>query len=46
MFLIENWTLTCEKNGRVLQQVPVIIDRGQQSKIDLTTCINKWNSAP
>jgi len=42
--LIENWTLTCEKNGRILQQVPVIIDRGQQSKIDLTTCINRWNS--
>ena len=44
--LIENWTLTCEKNGRVLQQVPVIIDRGQQSKVDLSTCIDRWNSAP
>ena len=44
--LIENWTLTCEKDGQVLQQVPVIIDRGQQSKIDLTTCMSKWNSAP
>ena len=39
--LIENWTLTCEKDGRVLQQVPVIIDRGEQSKIDLSTCINR-----
>jgi len=39
--LIENWTLTCEKSGQVLQQVPVIIDRGEQSKIDLSTCINR-----
>lgn len=39
--LIENWTLTCEKGGKVLQQVPVIIDRGEQSKIDLSTCINR-----
>ncbi|MGH3345383.1 MAG: PPC domain-containing protein, partial [Nocardioides sp.] len=39
--LIENWTLTCEVGGKVLQQVPVIIDRGEQSKIDLSTCINR-----
>ncbi|RHW29100.1 carboxypeptidase [Nocardioides immobilis] len=39
--LIENWTLTCEKGGQVLQQVPVIIDRGEQAKIDLSTCINR-----
>jgi hypothetical protein len=39
--LIENWTLTCEKDGKVLQQVPVIIDRGEQSKIDLSTCITR-----
>ena len=39
--LIESWTLTCEKDGRVLQQVPVIIDRGEQSKIDLSACINR-----
>jgi hypothetical protein len=39
--LIEAWTLTCEKDGKVLQQVPVIIDRGEQSKIDLSTCITR-----
>ena len=42
--LIENWTLTCEQDGKVLQQVPVIIDRGEQSKIDLRTCINRSRS--
>jgi hypothetical protein len=42
--LIENWTMTCEKDGRVLQQVPVVVDRGQQVKVDLTTCINRWKS--
>ena len=31
--LIENWTLSCEKDGRVLQQVPVVIDRGEQAKV-------------
>ena len=34
--LVETWTLTCERNGQVLQQVPVVIDRGQQLKVDLT----------
>jgi hypothetical protein len=41
--LIENWTLSCEKEGRVLQQVPVVIDRGQQQKVDLSTCARRWN---
>ncbi len=44
--LIENWTLTCEKDGQVLQQVPVVVDRGQQVKADLTTCMNRWNAKP
>ena len=44
--LIENWTLTCEKNGKVLQQVPVVIDRGEQSKVNLSTCISRWNPVP
>jgi hypothetical protein len=39
--LIEAWTLTCEQDGQVLQQVPVIIDRGEQAKIDLGTCISR-----
>ncbi len=43
--LIENWTLTCEQNGKVLQQVPVIIDRGEQSKVDLSTCIKRSKNA-
>nr|MBA2528695.1 carboxypeptidase [Euzebyales bacterium] len=40
--LIEAWTLSCEKNGKVLEQVPLIVDRGQQAKVDLKACISKW----
>jgi hypothetical protein len=40
--LIENWTLTCEKDGRVLQSVPVVVERGQQAKADLSTCTRRW----
>jgi hypothetical protein len=36
--LVENWTLTCERNGRMMQRVPVVIDRGQQLRVDLTAC--------
>lgn len=42
--LIESWTMSCEKDGRVLQQVPVVVDRGGQVKVDLTTCMNRWKS--
>jgi hypothetical protein len=42
--LIENWTLTCEKDGRVLQSVPVVVDRGEQAKVDLTTCARRWTT--
>jgi Zinc carboxypeptidase len=42
--LIENWTLTCEVGGQVLQTVPVIIDRGEQSKVDLSTCLTRSRS--
>jgi hypothetical protein len=41
--LIENWTLSCEKDGRVLEQVPVVVDRGEQVKVDLSTCSRRWN---
>ncbi|HEU4511729.1 MAG TPA: M14 family zinc carboxypeptidase [Nocardioidaceae bacterium] len=41
--LIESWTLSCEKDGRVLEQVPVVIDRGEQLKVDLSTCARRWN---
>ncbi|UOY01664.1 M14 family zinc carboxypeptidase [Blastococcus sp. PRF04-17] len=36
--LVESWTLTCERDGRVLERVPVVIDRGQQLKVDLKAC--------
>ena len=36
--LVENWTLTCERDGQVLERVPVVIDRGQQLKVDLKAC--------
>lgn len=34
--LVENWTLTCERAGRVVQRAPVVIDRGQQRQVHLT----------
>jgi hypothetical protein len=36
--LVENWTLTCERNGQVKQTVPVVVDRGQQLRVDLSAC--------
>lgn len=37
--LVENWTLTCERpDGTVIQTVPVVVDRGQQVKADLSAC--------
>lgn len=39
--LIENWTLSCEKDGEVLEQMPVVVERGQQVKADLNTCRQK-----
>jgi hypothetical protein len=36
--LVENYTLTCEIDGKVRQTVPVIVDRGQQAKVDLKEC--------
>lgn len=36
--LIETWTLTCEIDGNVVEQVPVIVDRGNQTLVDLDTC--------
>ena len=36
--LVEAWTLTCEMGGQVRQTVPVIIERGQQLKVDLRHC--------
>ncbi len=44
--LLENWTLTCEKDGKVLQQEAVVVDRGEQVKLDLKTCMNKWKNLP
>ena len=36
--LIESWTLLCEKDGRVLARVPVVVDRGGQAKVNLRAC--------
>jgi hypothetical protein len=36
--LVENWTLTCERDGHAMKRVPVVIDRGQQLAVDLTAC--------
>ena len=36
--LVENWTLTCERDGQVVQTVPVVVDRGQQLRVDLGAC--------
>jgi hypothetical protein len=36
--LVENWTLTCEVAGQVRQTVPVVVDRGQQLRVDLKAC--------
>lgn len=36
--LIEAWTLTCEKDGTILAQVPVVVDRGQRTVVDLGAC--------
>jgi hypothetical protein len=36
--LVEAWTLTCERNGRVVERVPVVIDRGQQLRVNLAAC--------
>lgn len=40
--LIENWTLTREKRGKVLQTVPVIADRGERAKVNLSVCSRRW----
>ena len=36
--LIEAWTLTCEVDGAVVEQVPVVVDRGQRVVVDLDVC--------
>ncbi|MGH3357091.1 MAG: M14 family zinc carboxypeptidase [Nocardioidaceae bacterium] len=40
--LVENYTLSCERDGSVLQQEPVVVDRGEQVKVDLQECISRW----
>ena len=41
--LVENWTLTCERpDGRVLQRVPVVVDRGQQVRVNLGVCRSRY----
>ncbi|MGY1727978.1 M14 family metallopeptidase [Geodermatophilus sp. SYSU D01062] len=36
--LVETWTLTCEVGGQVRQTVPVVVDRGQELRVDLRAC--------
>ncbi len=38
----EAYVMTCEKNGRVLQQERVFIARGQVKALDLAECRRKW----
>ena len=40
--LIETWTMTCEKDGRVLQQESVVVNRGQQAKVNWSECAARW----
>jgi hypothetical protein len=36
--LIGAWTLSCERDGTVLEQVAVVVDRGAQAKAPFTRC--------
>jgi hypothetical protein len=36
--ITENWTLSCELNGQVLQTTEVLIDRGEVKRPDLGVC--------
>ena len=36
--LVEAWTLTCERDGKVLETLPIVIDRGQQMRVNLKAC--------
>lgn len=40
--LVESWTLTCEKAGEVLESVPLVVERGQQVRVDLKECARRW----
>ena len=39
---VERWTLTCERNGRVLQTQQVRVDRGGVSRVDLGACARRF----
>jgi hypothetical protein len=30
--------MTCERDGKVRERVPVVVDRGQRLKVDLKAC--------
>jgi len=41
--LVEAWTLTCERpDGTVLQRIPVVVDRGQAVRADLSVCRSRF----
>ena len=37
--LVEEWTLSCERDGVVLDQTGVVVDRGEQAKVTLSGCL-------
>ncbi len=39
---VERWTLSCERNGRVLQTQQVRVDRGGVSRVDLGACARRF----
>lgn len=44
-FVRESWTLTCARpDGKVLQTVKVRVDRGEQERVDLKQCRERFRS--
>ena len=39
---VERWTLTCEKDGKVLQTVRFQVERGDLARVNLGACARKW----
>jgi murein tripeptide amidase MpaA len=39
---VERWTLTCEKKGRVLQELRVRVERGEATSVDLSRCARRF----
>ncbi|MFZ5849579.1 MAG: M14 family zinc carboxypeptidase [Actinomycetota bacterium] len=39
---VERYTLTCERNGKVLQSTKVAVDRGGKVRVNLSRCLRAW----